>query len=398
MKGSMFLEAARGNLDEIRERRRDFHRHPELAFGEVRTAEKVAAYLEKLGLEVQSGVGETGVVGLLRCGGEGRTAALRADMDALPVQEKNEVSYASLNPGVMHACGHDGHTAILLEVARLLRAEGDGLRGNVKFIFQPAEEKVAGAKRMIEAGVLRDPDVDALFTLHLAPNFPQGSMWVKSGHLTISSADFEVMLKGKGGHVAMPDQVVDPIGMAGALITSSQSLMLRRVPAGETMVFGFGTIAGGTKDNIIPDQVRLSGTIRTTSPDKRERAIEAFERIVQATVAAVGGGYELRIHDRTPSVYNDEALVGLLLSAGGTVLGKENVHALTVVFPAGDDAAYFHQRVPGVYWFLGIRNEGEGFDKPLHNPYFDFDEHVLALGAAVQAQVVRDYLLGEGQS
>jgi len=217
---------------------------------------------------------------------------------------------------------------------------------------------------------------------------------LRAGYTTISSASFELTLKGEGGHVAMPDQVVDPIGMAGMLISSSQGLMLRRVPPGETMIFGFGTIAGGTADNIIPDQVTLSGSIRTATPEARGEAVEAFERMVQGVVLAAGGGYELRVESGNPPVLNDERLVRVAAGAGRKVLGEERVHCLTSVFPGGDDAAYFHERVPGVYWYLGTRDEARGFDKPLHSPRFDFDEGVLALGAAVQAQAVSDYLVG----
>jgi amidohydrolase len=394
MTENAFLAGARDNLEEIRRNRRDFHKHPELGFHEFRTAGKVAEYLERLGIEVMTGVATTGVVGILRCGEPGKTAALRADMDALPMQEKNDVPYASTVPGVMHACGHDGHTAMLMETARLLTRQAGNLNGNVKFIFQPSEDMLpSGAEPMIEEGVLGDPDVDAIFTVHLMSMFPQGTLWVKPEHMTVSSAGFRLVLKGKGGHVGTPHQVVDPIAMAGMLITGSHSLMARRAAPGETMIFAFGTVHGGTAENIIPDQVTLSGSIRTATPEDRAKAIQDFERIVQGVVTSAGGEYELDVEIQNPSIYNDPALVQLLKTAGESVLGGDNVHEFSKTLGVGDDAAFFQEKVPGVYWYLGTQSIEKGFDKPHHNPYFDFDEDVLALGAAVQAQAVSNFLL-----
>ena len=389
-----YLTEALSNLDEIRQHRRDFHKHPELGFQEFRTAGKIAAYLEGLGLDVQTGVAGTGVVGLLRGREGGKTAALRADIDALPMQEKNDVPYASSNPGVMHACGHDGHTAMLMETARLLVQEAGNLRGNVKFIFQPCEDMIpSGAEPMIKEGVLQDPDVDGIFTVHLAPAYPQGTIWVKPEYISISSAGFKLVLQGKGGHVGTPHQVVDPITMAGMLITSSQSLMPKRTAPGETAIFGFGTIEGGTADNIIPERVSLTGSIRTATPEEREKAIQDFERIVHGIASAAGGDYQLDVEHANPSICNDPALVEMFKSSGAAVLGADNVNEYTTIMAGGDDAAYFQQQVPGVYWLLGTKSAEKGFDKPLHNPYFDFDEQVLALGAAIQAQAVTDFLL-----
>ncbi len=394
MSENSYLIKAQNNLDEIRQNRRYFHKHPELGFHEFQTAGKVAEYLQRLGLDVQTGVAKTGVVGLLRCGEQGKTVALRADMDALPVQEKNDVPYASSNPGVMHACGHDGHTAMLMETARLLVQEAGNLKGTVKFIFQPSEDMLpGGAKPMIKEGVLEEPDVDGIFTVHLAPSYPEGTIWVKPEYMSISSADFRLILQGKGGHVGMPHQVVDPIAMAGMLITSSQSLMAKRTAPGETAIFAFGTIQGGTANNVIPEQVTLSGTIRTATPEEREKAIQDFERIVRGIAMAAGGKYKLDIEMGYPSIYNNPALAEQIKSTGASILGAEKVHEFTTILAGGDDAAYFQQQVPGVYWRLGTGSKEKGFDKPLHNPHFDFDEEVLALGAAVQAQAVTDFLL-----
>jgi amidohydrolase len=393
MKDNFYLKQSTANLAQIKDNRRYFHKHAELGFHEYKTAKRVEEFLLDLGLEVQTGIAGTGVVGLLRCAADGKTAALRADMDALPMQEKNELEYTSIDAGVMHACGHDGHTAMLMETARLLVQNKTTLKGNIKFIFQPCEDMIpSGAQPMIEEGVLEDPAVDGIFTVHLMSAFPEGTLWVKPEYASISSADFSVTLLGKGGHVSAPHNVIDPIMMAGMLITDSQTLMLKTTQPGKTIVFAFGTVNGGTATNIVPDEVTVSGTIRTSSPESLDKAIEDFERIIKGISGAAGGSYKLDITMANPSIYNEPELVELLKTAGGKVLGENKVHEFTDIFPGGDDAAFFQQKVKGVYWLLGTGNKEKGFDKPHHNPYFDFDDDVLALGAAVQAQAVTDFL------
>jgi len=389
-----YLKKAQANFEQIRDHRRDFHQHAEIGFYEKRTAEKIAAYLRSLDLEVKTGIAKTGVVGLLRCAEGGKTAALRADIDALPMDEKNDVPYASVNPGAAHACGHDGHAAILMETARLLKVNATNLRGNIKFIFQPCEDMIpSGAAPMIEEGALENPAVDGIFTLHVSTSHELGTLWVKREYISISSAGFKLVLKGKGSHVSQPHRGIDPINMAGLLITGSQTLMLKSSQPGKPMVFAFGTIHGGTADNIIPDEVSLSGSIRTATPEDRQKAIEDFERIVRGVADTAGGAYQLDIEMQNPSIYNTPEMVDLLKSAGAKVAGAEKVHEFTQIMPGGDDAAYFHQKVPGVYWLLGARNEAKGFVQPGHSPYFDFDEDAMPLGAAVQAQAVTDFLL-----
>ena len=389
-----YLKQARANIEQIRAHRRDFHRHPELGFHEVRTAGIVAEHLRGLGLEVRTGVAATGVVGLLRTGKPGPTAAVRADMDALPMEEKSGAPYASTVAGAAHACGHDAHTAMLMETARLLARSAGRLRGSVKFLFQPCEDMIpSGAAPMIEQGVLEDPKVDGIFTLHISTSYPVGTLWVKPGFISISSAGFKLVLQGKGGHVSQPHRGVDPITMAGMLIIGSQTLMHRANEPGKTLVFGFGAVHGGTADNIIPDEVRLTGSIRAADPEARTQAIEGFRRIVEGVCRSAGGAHRLDIEIQNPSIYNDPDMVGLLKAAGAKVLGADNVREYQQILSGGDDAALFHQKVPGVYWLLGARNEAKGFDKPGHSPCFDFDEEALPLGAAVHAQAVEDFLL-----
>jgi amidohydrolase len=215
---------------------------------------------------------------------------------------------------------------------------------------------------------------------------------VKPEFISISSAGFKLTLVGKGGHVSQPHRVVDPITMAGMLITTAQTLMHKANEPGQTLVFGFGTVHGGTADNIIPDEVSLSGSIRTATPEARQKAIEDFQRMVDGVCRTAGGSHRLEIEIQNPSIYNDPGLVELLKTAGAKVLGAEAVHEYQKIMPGGDDAALFQQKVPGVYWQLGARNEAEGLDKPGHSPYFDFDENALAYGAAVHAQAVEDFL------
>jgi amidohydrolase len=390
-----YLSSALANFDQIREHRRDFHRHAELGFHEKRTAGKIAEYLRALGLEVKTGIAKTGVVGLLCCKESGKTAALRADIDALPMEEKNDVPYASVNPGVAHACGHDGHAAVLMETARLLTENAEKLKGNVKFIFQPCEDMIpSGALPMIEEGVLENPAVDGIFTLHVSTSHDLGTLWVKRDYISISSAGFKLILRGKGGHVSQPHRGVDPINMAALLITGSQNLMLKSTQPGKPIVFAFGTIHGGTADNIIPDEVVLSGSIRTATPEDREKAIEDFQRIVKGIADTAGGSHQLDIELQNPSMYNAPEMVDLLKSSAAKVIGEHKVNEFNQIMPGGDDAAYFQQKVPGVYWILGARNEDKGFVQPGHSPFFDFDEDALPIGAAVQAQAVTDFLLG----
>jgi amidohydrolase len=388
-----YLKSAQDNFKQIRNHRRDFHKHAEIGFSETRTAGKIAAYLRTLGLDVSTGIAKTGVVGLLRCREGGKTAALRADIDALPMEDKKDVPYASVNPGAAHACGHDGHAAILMETARLLTENAEHLQGNVKFIFQPCEDMIpSGAEPMIEAGVLDNPGVDGIFTLHVSTSHELGTLWVKREYISISSAGFELTLKGKGGHVSQPHRGIDPINMAGLLITGSQTLMLKSTQPGKPIVFAFGTIHGGTADNIIPDSVSLSGTIRTATPEDRKKGIEDFERIVKGIADAAGGSYQLEIELQNPSMYNAPEMVDLLKAAADKVIGAEKVNEFHQIMPGGDDAAFFQQKVPGVYWILGARNEAKGYIQPGHSPFFDFDEDALPIGAAVQAQAVTDFL------
>ncbi len=388
-----FLDAARALLPELREIRRDIHRHPETGMREFRTAGIVADYLKALGLSVRVGVGGTGVMATLRGAGEGPAVALRADMDALPMADAKTVEYASAEPGAAHACGHDGHAAMLLGAARLLADVRDRLGGEVRFLFQPAEEKPpGGALAMIRDGALADPPVSAILALHLNPDVDEGHAHVTPGYATVSSAGFELEMIGRGGHAAFPHRSVDPVAMAASVVMEAQHIVSRQTDPLEPVILAFGAIHGGTANNIIPDRVRLSGTLRTLAPEQRERLADRLRRVAEHVAALHGGSCELTVNLEYPSVYNDPQLTETFLAAAGRVLGPERTIRATRPFMGGEDMAHFHRRVPGVLWFLGVRNPEAGFVHPLHSPLFDFNEEVLALGAAVHAQSAAEIL------
>jgi amidohydrolase len=393
------LIAARGLLETMRALRRDLHAHPELGMQETRTARVIADRLRELGLEVRTGVGGTGVVGLLRGqadprpGAPSRTVALRADIDALPMQDRKQVPYASTTPGVAHSCGHDAHTAIQLGAAEILKGEAPRFSGNVKLIFQPSEDTLpGGAAGMIEAGVLEDPPVEAIFTLHLASRFPQGTLVVKPGSVSTSSVSFSLIIRGQGGHIGEPDKVINPVLLAAAVITATESTLPKRVAPGEPLIFDFCAVHGGTVGNIVPDEVTIKGGLRAASPESLEQMLGRFEALARGVVEGAGGILTLELQRGYPALRNDPQLVELWRGAAAAVAGPEQVLLHDRLVTGGDDAAYFQQRVPGVYWFLGIRNPAKGFTEALHSPLFDFDEEVLALGAAVQAQAALEYL------
>lgn len=380
-------------LDALSAIRRDIHQHPELGMQETRTASLIAGHLRKLGIEVQTGVAGTGVVGLLRGGKPGKTVALRADIDALPMQDRKDKPYASQTPGVAHSCGHDAHTAIQIGAAMLLSERRESLCGNVKLIFQPSEDTLpGGALPMIEAGVLDHPPVDAIFTLHLYPTFEQGIAAVKLGQASASSISFSLTIRGTGGHVGMPHKVLNPLLLAALVMTSTQSLLPKTLVPGEPLIFEFASIHGGTVGNIVPPEVVLKGGIRVLSAERLEQTVERFESLIRGVVEAAGGSYSLEVQKGYPAIVNDPQLVAVWMQAAQKVVGHSRVIVHDQIMTGGDDAACFQQRVPGVYWWLGISNEKQGYGQPLHSPHFDFDEEVLAVGAAVQAQAAVDFL------
>jgi len=387
------LQEAGSLLDPMREIRRDLHRHPELGTQEVRTSRIVADFLKHLGLEVRTGVGGYGVVALLAAGEGGGCVALRADMDALPMEEKIDAPYASTRTNTAHCCGHDGHTAILLGTAGLLCRFSSALKGSVKFIFQPSEDKApGGAIPMIVDGALANPDVDGIFSLHLNPDLPEGTAGIKSGYCTVSSAEFVLRLIGKGCHVASPHKGVSPVVMAGMVIAAGQNAVTARMNPLDPAILSFCTIRGGTASNVIPEEVTLTGSIRTIDPEKREVLAGALEQVVQGVARTCGGTYHLSVKREYPSVFNHPELAAEFRASAAKILPVDHVIDLQSPSMTGEDVAYFHQKVPGVHWLLGTENPARGFIHPLHSPLFDFNEDVMPLGAALHAACAIDFL------
>lgn len=376
--------------DELIRLRRDFHQHPELGLEEVRTAGIVADSLEDLGLEVRRGVVQTGVVGLLRGGKPGRTLLLRADMDALAVQELNDVPYRSQEDGVMHACGHDGHTAILLTAAKVLAGMRDQLHGNVKFLFQPNEENVA-ARQMIEEGVMKDPRVDAAMALHLWTPIETGKVAVSEGPVMAGMAHFRVVVKGRGGHTALPHTAVDPIVIAANIIQATQLIQTREVDPLKPTLVVYGKVESGSASNVIPETAVLEGTIRTLDDETVETPQKRFERIVQGVCATHRATCEIHFEGGHPTVVNHPEMTQLAREATAATLGgSTNICAMTCL--AGEDFSEFGREVPAVLVFVGTGNERKGTHYPHHHPHFDLDEDSLATGVEILVRSAVSFL------
>lgn len=371
--------------------RRDFHKHPELGFCEKRTAGIIARYLENLGLEVHEGIGTTGVVGLLTGSTPGKTLMLRSDMDALPIQEKNEVDYKSVNDGVMHACGHDGHMAILLGTAKVLSRMRESLRGRIKFVFQPAEESLGGARAMIADGVLDNPRVDAAFGLHLISMLPLGFIGWKYGPIMASMDSFTITIKGVGGHSAMPEGGVDAILISSHVITMLQSLITKDISPLSPVVIHVGTIKGGDAPNVIADKVVLEGTVRTLDMNVQKLVPERMERIIAGIAQSMGGLYELDYESGYPTTVNNPEMTDLVRNAAGLVVKEDNVIEMPPTM-ASEDMSFYLQKVPGSYFYVGAGNSEKGLDHPHHNSLFDFDEQALEIGAKTMAHLAVSYL------
>ncbi len=358
--------------------RRDLHRNPELSFQEHRTAEIVATRLGKLGWAVRRGVAETGVVGILEGDQPGETLMIRVDIDALPIQEPQDRPYSSTVPGVMHACGHDGHTAVGMAVAELLTKHRDGLKGTVKLVFQPAEEVIGGAIKMIEEGVMENPTVDRVLSFHLWSGLPVGQVTCQAGPIFSSADEIKLVVRGKGGHGGMPHLSVDPILISCHVVTALQAVLSREVPPTQPAVLGFGTIHGGTAFNVVSEEVELKGTVRTLDDSVREFVLKRTEEITSSVAAALRGEGEFRHLRGAPVVTNDPAVSELVADVAGQIVGQENV--VTIPPPqVGDDVAFFLKQAPGCYFLVGCANSGRGITASHHSPQFDIDEDSLQI-------------------
>jgi amidohydrolase len=368
--------------------RRDIHRHPELGFEETRTSNLIAERLRKLGLQVTPGIGRTGVVALTNGDGRSRCVLLRADMDALPVEEANAVPYRSQHAGKMHACGHDGHVAIGLEVARRLAALE--LPGRVKFAFQPAEEASNGAQAMIGDGVLEGPTVDAAFGIHLWNDLPVGTIGIMAGPVMASVDQFEIEILGRGGHAAAPHQTIDPVLIAGHVITALQSIVSRRRDPLDEGVVSVTEVHAGRAFNVIPDRAALRGTVRTFGGRFFDDAPRLVEETAQGIAAAFGGQANVHYHRLSGPLVNDERLSALMRDAAADVVGAGNVRQ-GVRTMGGEDMAYFLEKVPGCFAFVGSAPRS-GRSSPHHSPTFDIDEESLVVGSELLTRTALRYL------
>jgi amidohydrolase len=385
--------------------RHDFHQNPELSNREFETAKKIAKHLKKLGFEVETEVAHTGVVGILKSENPGKTVALRADIDALPVTERNDLPFKSevvteflgTETGVMHACGHDTHTAILMGVAEVLSKNKDLINGTVKFIFQPAEEgpppgEKGGASLMIEEGVLKNPDVDAIFGLHINSSTPVGTIRYKPGGTMAAVERFVINVKGKGTHGSAPWTGVDPILISAKIIDGLQTIISREAKlVDEPAVITVGKITAGTRFNIIPESSEMIGTVRTLDPDMREMVIQRMNEMVPAIAKAYGGEAKITFQNNTAITFNDLELTAEMLPTLTGIAGKENVE-LVKATTGGEDFSFFQEEVPGFYFFLGGMTPGNTTPYPHHTPDFMIDDAGMLLGVKSLSQLAIDYL------
>jgi amidohydrolase len=368
--------------------RRDIHREPELGFDTEKTAGKVLAALDGLPLDIRTGVAENGVVATLKGEGAGPTVGLRADMDALPILEETGLPFASEVDGKMHACGHDGHTSMLVGAAHALSGMRERMNGTVKFFFQPAEEGGGGGKVMVEEGVA--DDVASIFALHLWPGLPFGKAATKAGPIMAAADAFEMTVKGAGGHGAMPHLTADAITMAAQIVTALQTVVSREVDPVEPAVLTVGEIGAGTAFNIIPETARLGGTVRTLNEDLRRRMPERIEHIARGVAQGMRGVAEIAYEFSYPVTMNDEAAANRALSVIGDLFGEKNKLELPNPSMGAEDFAFFLQKIPGAFIWLGVGQDISG----LHTSTFAFDEEILPLGSALLTALALESLSG----
>jgi amidohydrolase len=394
------VSAVNATVDEIQPGlvadRRHLHEHPELGMQERETARFVEARLRQLSLEeIRTGIANTGITALIRGTapdgpGAGKVVLLRADMDALPILEENQVEYVSQNPGVMHACGHDAHTTMLMGTARVLMGLRDRFAGTVKVLFQPAEEGPGGAEPMIAEGVMSDPDVTAAFGIHVAADLPVGQVKVASGPRSAAADSLRLTIQGRGAHGAAPHLGVDPIVVGAEIINALQTIVSRNVDPLERAVITVGALHAGVAPNVIPDTAELRATIRSFTPAVRELLATRIREVCEGIAMAMGATVAIDYRFGYPPLVNDGAMAALVKRAATDVLGAENVHEARPGMGA-EDMAYFLNLVPGCFYNVGVRNEERGITWGAHHPKFDLDEDSLGVGVKVMTQVVMRY-------
>ncbi|MCM0648454.1 amidohydrolase [Clostridium swellfunianum] len=385
-----FLHEAQKIREQLIAWRRHFHSHPELGFEEYETSRYIKSFLENQGIEYTEVAG-TGICALIKGNGN-KTIGLRADIDALPLEDRKGKEYSSQVKGKMHACGHDAHTTILLGAAKLLNSMKDQLKGNVKLFFEPAEETIGGARFMIKEGILENPSVDAILGLHVDENIASGKVGIKRGVVNAASNPFSIKIKGRGGHGAHPEDTVDPIVIASNIILSLQTIVSREIPPQDPAVITIGSIHGGTAQNIIPEEVSLSGIIRTMRTEHREYVKKRLVEIVQGICTAMRGNCEINIEESYPCLFNDDKMLDLVENSGKDIVGEENIKKLEKPSMGVESFAYFSMERPAAFYFLGVRNEEKGIIHPAHGSLFDIDEDALPIGVAIQCKSAYDFL------
>lgn len=367
-------------FEEVRGIREHLHMHPELSYEEFKTMAFVKQKLDEFGIPNQAGVGETGVVAYISNGNDEECIGLRADLDALPIHEQNDVSYCSTVPGKMHACGHDVHTSILLGTAKILNEQKNKLPKSVKLIFQPGEEKnPGGATLMIRDGALQNPKVSAMFALHVFPELSTGELGMKGGMYMASCDEIHLTIKGKGGHAATPHQCVDPISIGASIIVQLQQLVSRKCDPKIPAVLSFGHFEALGATNIIPDKAKLKGTFRTMNEAWRNEALAFIENFIHSYCKSMGAEAELEISKGYPVLYNDESLTQQLNEKFKTHFGSEKIHDLPIRL-SSEDFSYYSQEIPVSFFRLGVRNEAKGIVYGVHHPKFDIDAEALITG------------------
>ncbi len=371
--------------------RRQIHQKPELGFQEHLTASLISQTLTKYGIEHQTGIAGTGIVATIAGSQPGPVLALRADMDALPIAEENQVPYCSQHPGQMHACGHDGHTAIALGTAVYIAQNRHHVKGKVKIIFQPAEEGPGGAKPMIEAGVLKNPDVEGIIGLHLWNNLPLGTVGVKNGALMAAVECFDLQIQGRGGHGAIPHQTVDSLLVAAQIVNALQTIVARNLNPLDAAVVTVGKLAAGTARNVIADSANLSGTVRYFNPQLGGYFRQRMEEIIAGICQSQGASYQFDYWQLYPPVINHDQMAELVESIAAQVVETPARIVPECQTMGGEDMSFFLQEVPGCYFFLGSANPELGLAYPHHHPRFDFDESVLGMGVEIFVRCVEKF-------
>lgn len=386
-----YYAAARALFPYSQKLRRDFHRNPELGFQEVRTAGIIQSELNHLNMELTAGVAKTGIVAVMEAKQPGAVVMMRFDMDALPIQEETGKEYASTRPGVMHACGHDGHVSIGLTVAQLLHQHRDQLSGSAKFVFQPAEEGLGGAEEMISAGALVDPMPQYTLSLHIWNEEPIGTIVISPGALMAGADIFHVKITGRGGHGALPHQTVDPVVAAAHIVVALQTIVSRTISPLQSAVVSVTQVTAGDAFNVIPQRAELRGTIRTFDATVRETVLKRFKEIVESIAAGMGCRAEVILTRVTPPVVNDAILAGRLAERVSHEMPTARL-LTNYQSMVSEDMAFFMERVPGVYMLVGGANPEKNLDFPHHHPRFDFDEEALVWASALMAIAASEVL------